>query len=444
MDAETETCVDVGYWTRLDDGRIECGVCPRFCKVRPGQRGLCFVRRAREDGAGMELTGYGRSTGFCVDPIEKKPLNHFLPGSAVLSFGTAGCNLACSFCQNWDISKSREVARLSAHAAPETIARAAERLGCASVAYTYNDPVIFMEYALDAAAACRARGVKNVAVTAGFICAEPRKRLFAGMDAANVDLKGFTERFYAKRCAGSLEPVLDTLKYLVHETNVWTEITTLLIPGENDFDEELDALTQWVARELRAGRSPAFHRLPSRLSHAGDAAHAAARRCKRRAPSPSATGFTTSMSATSTIRRGRRRSARPAARARLRATATRSRAYALDASGACSSCGTRMAGVFAAKPGAWGSRRLSGRHRTLRGVKVRRREPARLAPKPLHHRADRLDIGLRVAGGLRRDHRILDIALGFARQRPVHRRVVGDRSAAIQLHLSRAEHQRGV
>ena len=223
----------------------------------------------------MELTGYGRSTGFCVDPIEKKPLNHFLPGSAVLSFGTAGCNLACSFCQNWDISKSREVARLSAHAAPETIARAAERLGCASVAYTYNDPVIFMEYALDAAAACRARGVKNVAVTAGFICAEPRKRLFAGMDAANVDLKGFTERFYAKRCAGSLAPVLDTLKYLVHETNVWTEITTLLIPGENDSDEELDALTQWVARELRAGRSPAFHRLPSRLSHAGDRAHAA-------------------------------------------------------------------------------------------------------------------------------------------------------------------------
>ena len=262
MDAESETCVDVGYWTKLDDGRIECGLCPRFCKVRPGQRGLCFVRRAREDGAGMELTGYGRSTGFCVDPIEKKPLNHFLPGSAVLSFGTAGCNLACSFCQNHDISKSREVARLSSHAAPETIARAAEGLKCASVAYTYNDPVIFMEYALDTAAACRARGVKNVAVTAGFICAEPRKRLFAGMDAANVDLKGFTERFYAKRCAGSLEPVLDTLKYLVHETDVWTEITTLLIPGENDSDEELEALTQWAARELKANvplHFTAFH-----------------------------------------------------------------------------------------------------------------------------------------------------------------------------------------
>ena len=227
--------IDAGFWTRLDDGRVECGVCPRACRMRPGQRGLCFVRRAREDGAGMELTGYGRSTGFCVDPIEKKPLNHFLPGSAVLSFGTAGCNLACSFCQNWDISKSREVARLSARAMPETIARAAKRLGCASVAYTYNDPVIFLEYALDAAAACRAEGVKSVAVTAGFVSEEPRKRFFAGMDAANVDLKAFTESFYEKRCAGALEPVLATLKYLVHETKVWTEITTLLIPGENDF-----------------------------------------------------------------------------------------------------------------------------------------------------------------------------------------------------------------
>ena len=290
MDAESETCVDVEYWTRLDDGRIECGLCPRFCKMRPGQRGLCFVRRAREDGAGMELTGYGRSTGFCVDPIEKKPLNHFLPGSAVLSFGTAGCNLACSFCQNHDISKSREVARLSAHAAPETIARAAERLGCASVAYTYNDPVIFMEYALDTAAACRAQGVKNVAVTAGFICAEPRKRLFAGMDAANVDLKGFTERFYAKRCAGSLEPVLDTLKYLVHETNVWTEITTLLIPGENDSDEELDALTQWVARELRpdvplhfTAFHPDYHMLETLPTPLRDAAKGAHHRHPRRA-----------------------------------------------------------------------------------------------------------------------------------------------------------------
>ena len=172
MDADD--CVKVDYWTRLEDGRIECRVCPRFCHLRAGQRGLCFVRRAREDGDGMELTGYGRSTGFCVDPIEKKPLNHFLPGSSVLSFGTAGCNLACAFCQNWDISKSRETARLSSHAPPDAIARAAENLGCASVAYTYNDPTIFLEYAVDTAEACRARGIRNVAVTAGFICDEPR------------------------------------------------------------------------------------------------------------------------------------------------------------------------------------------------------------------------------------------------------------------------------
>ena len=243
--------INVEYWVKLEDGRIECRLCPRFCHMRPGQRGLCFVRRAREDGEGMELTGYGRSTGFCIDPIEKKPLNHFLPGSSVLSFGTAGCNLACAFCQNWDISKSRDVARLSSRAMPDAIARAAECLGCASVAYTYNDPVIFMEYALDVAAACRACGVKNVAVTAGFVCKEPRKRLFAGMDAANVDLKAFTDRFYRKLCVGALKPVQDTLKYLVNETNVWTEITTLLIPGENDSDEEIEALTTWVARELR-------------------------------------------------------------------------------------------------------------------------------------------------------------------------------------------------
>jgi pyruvate formate lyase activating enzyme len=357
MDAEAELCVDVGYWTKLDDGRIECRVCPRFCKVRPGQRGLCFVRRAREDGAGMELTGYGRSTGFCVDPIEKKPLNHFLPGSAVLSFGTAGCNLACSFCQNHDISKSREVARLSARAAPETIARAAERLGCASVAYTYNDPVIFMEYALDAAAACRARGVRNVAVTAGFVCPEPRKLLFGAMDAANVDLKAFTERFYARRCVGALEPVLDTLKYLVHETNVWTEITTLIIPGENDSDEELDALTQWVARELRADvplHFTAFH--PDY-------------RMLETAPTPPPT---LQRARAIAIRNGLRHVYvgnvhDPARQATLCATCGaraisrdgyRITAYALDASGACLSCGTRMAGVFATEPGGWGSRRL--------------------------------------------------------------------------------------
>ena len=305
----------------------------------------------------MELTGYGRSTGFCVDPIEKKPLNHFLPGSAVLSFGTAGCNLACAFCQNWDISKSREVARLSAHAAPETIARAAERLGCASVAYTYNDPVIFMEYALDAAAACRARGVKNVAVTAGFVCEEPRKRLFAGMDAANVDLKAFTERFYVKRCAGSLAPVLETLKYLVHETDVWIEITTLLIPGENDSDEEIEAMTQWVASELNATSPlhftafhPDYHMLETR------------RRRPRRLQKARSIAIRNGLAH---VYVGNVHD--PARQATLCPTCG-ARAigrdgytitdYALDAAGACISCGARMAGVFAANPAQWGSRRL--------------------------------------------------------------------------------------
>ena len=178
------------YWHALPDGRVQCDVCPRACKLHEGQEGLCFVRARRE--GGIVLTTYGRSSGYCIDPIEKKPLNHFLPGTPVLSFGTAGCNLACKFCQNWDISKSREIDTLADEAAPEAIAEAAVRLGCRSVAYTYNDPVIFMEYAIDVARACRARGVKSVAVTAGYICPEPRRELYHHMDAANVDLKGFT------------------------------------------------------------------------------------------------------------------------------------------------------------------------------------------------------------------------------------------------------------
>ncbi len=236
------------YWHALEDGRVQCDLCPRFCRLREGQRGMCFVRGRQGDR--MVLTTYGRSSGYCVDPIEKKPLNHFLPGTPVLSFGTAGCNLACKFCQNWDISKSREIHTLADRADPETIARAARDLGCRSVAFTYNDPVIFLEYAVDVAAACREQGVRTVAVTAGEICSEPRAELFASMDAANVDLKAFTERFYRKVCGADLQPVLDSLAYLKHETDVWLEITTLLIPGENDSSEELDRLTRWVATEL--------------------------------------------------------------------------------------------------------------------------------------------------------------------------------------------------
>jgi pyruvate formate lyase activating enzyme len=236
------------HFRRLDDGRLQCDVCPRECRLADGQRGLCFVR-ARHGGE-IVLTTWGRSSGFCVDPIEKKPLDHFLPGTPVLSFGTAGCNLTCSFCQNWDISKSRETDTLADRADPETIARAAAALGCRSVAFTYNDPVIFLEYAVDAARACRERGIKTVAVTAGYAKPEARRDLFAHVDAANVDLKGFSERFYHKICTGHLEPVLDTLRWLKHETNVWFEITTLLIPGENDSDAELHAASEWVVANL--------------------------------------------------------------------------------------------------------------------------------------------------------------------------------------------------
>ncbi|MGH8615208.1 MAG: AmmeMemoRadiSam system radical SAM enzyme, partial [Gammaproteobacteria bacterium] len=236
------------YWHTLADDRVQCDVCPRVCRLHEGQRGLCFVRA--NHGGQIVLTSYGRSSGFCVDPIEKKPLNHFLPGTPVLSFGTAGCNLACKFCQNWDISKSRELDTLADEASPLKIATVAEALGCRSVAFTYNDPVIFMEYAIDVAIACRERGIKVVAVTAGYMCEGAREEFYRYMDAANVDLKAFTERFYWKVTGGHLEPVLETLKYLKHQTKVWFELTTLLIPGENDSESELDQMTRWVVTEL--------------------------------------------------------------------------------------------------------------------------------------------------------------------------------------------------
>ena len=232
----------------LDSGRLQCDLCPRFCKLREGQRGLCFVRARSDDR--VVLTTYGRSSGFCIDPIEKKPLNHFLPGTPVLSFGTAGCNLACKFCQNWDISKSREFDRLQESASPGAVAEAAVATGCRSVAFTYNDPVIFLEYAVDVASACRERGLRTVAVTAGYITEEPREEFFTHMDAANIDLKAFTERFYWKICGGHLEPVLETLKYLRNETDVWFELTCLLIPGENDSEAEIDKMTEWIVGNL--------------------------------------------------------------------------------------------------------------------------------------------------------------------------------------------------
>ena len=236
------------YWHALDDGRVQCGVCLRECKLRDGQRGLCFVRAA--EGGEIVLTTYGRSSGFCVDPIEKKPLNHFLPGTPVLSFGTAGCHLTCKFCQNYDISKSRQMDKLAVQASPEKIAVTAEQIGCKSVAFTYNDPVIFMDYAIDVAEACHARDIKTVAVTAGYICPEPRREFYQHIDAANIDLKAFTDEFYMEFCSAHLDGVLDTLKYLKRETNTWFEITTLLIPGENDSDKELNEECAWIMEHL--------------------------------------------------------------------------------------------------------------------------------------------------------------------------------------------------
>jgi pyruvate formate lyase activating enzyme len=248
VDPDILNAVPARYWQPLEDGRIQCDVCPRECKLHDGQRGLCFVRARRGDE--LVLTTYGRASGYCIDPIEKKPLNHFLPGTPVLSFGTAGCNLTCKFCQNWDISKSRQMDRLMDQAAPGAIAAAAQQTGCRSVAYTYNDPVIFLEYAVDVAAACHEVGIANVAVTAGYIKDAARQEFFQRMDAVNLDLKGFTEDFYHKLCTASLAAVQETAVYLVKERKCWVELTTLLIPGENDSEAEIEALTQWVFEAL--------------------------------------------------------------------------------------------------------------------------------------------------------------------------------------------------
>lgn len=236
------------YWQQLEDGRIQCDLCPRFCKLHNKQRGLCFVRQNLNQQ--IVLTSYGRSSGFCIDPIEKKPLNHFYPGTAILSFGTAGCNLACKFCQNWDISKSREMDSLMSQADPQAIANAAVNANCKSVAYTYNDPVIFHEYAIDTAQACRELGIKSVAVSAGYVCPKPRTEFYQYMDAANIDLKAFTESFYHKITGAHLQSVLETIVYIKHETDVWLELTTLLIPGENDSEKEIHEMTNWVVDNL--------------------------------------------------------------------------------------------------------------------------------------------------------------------------------------------------
>ena len=354
MDESFPGAVPARYWQALDHGRLQCALCPRFCALQDGQRGLCFVRARRGDE--LVLTTYGRSSGFCIDPIEKKPLNHFLPGTPVLSFGTAGCNLACRFCQNWSISKSREVDTLADQAAPRDIAAAAARAGARSVAYTYNDPVIFLEYAVDVAAACRELGVRSVAVTAGYVCDAPRAEFFAAMDAVNVDLKAFTERFYRKVCVGQLDPVLDTLRYLRHETDVWLEITTLLIPGENDSDAELHELTSWVMDNLGSDvpiHFSAFH--PDWKMRDKPRTPAATLARARRIAMENGlryayTGNVHDRAGDTTLCPG-------CGAAVIERDWYRLLGWHLDLQGGCSACGTSIPGVFEERPGNWGSRR---------------------------------------------------------------------------------------
>lgn len=349
-----EGVVAARYWHRLEDGRIQCDLCPRFCRLHDGQRGLCFVRA--RSGDGLVLTTYGRSSGFCVDPIEKKPLYHFLPGTPVLSFGTAGCNLSCRFCQNWDISKSREMDKLADRAAPDAIARAAREAGCRSVAFTYNDPVIFLEYAVDVAKACRAIGIRTVAVTAGYIMPEPATEFFGAMDAANVDLKAFTQRFYRELCAGDLEPVKETIRWLVRETACWTELTTLLIPGENDDRDEIAAIAGWVAGELGPEvplHFTAFHpdfKLLDRHPTPASTLHSARELALSIGVKHCYTGNIRDEEGQSTTCAGC--GTRLIARDGYDLTG-----WDLGREGACPSCGRRLAGVFEEAPGSWGSRR---------------------------------------------------------------------------------------
>ena len=351
------------HWHALGDGRIQCDVCPRFCKLHDGQRGLCFVR-ARQDDA-MVLTTYGRSSGFCIDPIEKKPLNHFLPGTPVFSFGTAGCNLTCKFCQNWDISKARENDKLNSPASPALIAQAARQLGCRSVAFTYNDPVIFLEYAVDAAIACHELGIKTVAVTAGYITQQARGDFFQHIDAANVDLKAFTEGFYHNLCGGHLTDVLDTLVWLKHKTKVWVEITTLLIPGENDSEAEINGLSRWVAAELGPDvpvHFSAFHpdwrmrETPptpqETLTRARQIAMGNGLRYVYTGNVHDPAGGSTYCHACGNLLIGR--------------DWYELKGWGLNPNGCCRKCGVPAAGVFEAVPGTWG----------------RKRQPVQFAPSP--------------------------------------------------------------
>ena len=343
------------WWHALADGRLQCDLCPRECKLREGQRGFCFVRQ--REGEQLLLTTWGRSSGFCVDPIEKKPLAQFYPGSSVFSFGTAGCNLGCRFCQNWPTTKATEYDAATEQATPVQIARKAKALGCRSVAFTYNDPVIFAEYAMETADECHKLGLKTVAVTNGYMHPGPRAEFYAKMDAANVDLKAFTEDFYHRVCFGHLQPVLDTLEYLAKETTVWTEVTNLIIPGHNDSEQEVAQLSEWVLKHLGPDTPlhfsaffPDFKMLdvpptpPQTLARARRQAMALGLRYVYTGNVQDTEGDTTFC---------------PACHAKLIVRDWYALlSYRLTPDGRCSECGSRVAGFYDPKPGSFGRRRV--------------------------------------------------------------------------------------
>ncbi|MCB1172647.1 MAG: AmmeMemoRadiSam system radical SAM enzyme [Leptospiraceae bacterium] len=344
------------HYHRLQNGKIQCDLCPRECQLQEGQAGLCFVRQRQQDQ--IVLNTYGRSSGFCIDPIEKKPLYHFYPGTSVLSFGTAGCNLTCSFCQNWSISKSRQLETAARNASPLAIARAAHQNQCKSVAYTYNDPVIFLEYAVDVAQACRELGIKNVAVSAAYINAGARTEFFAWMDAANVDLKGFSELFYKQYCSARLAPVLESLQYIYHETNCHLEITNLVIPGANDDPADLEKMCQWIVNHLGADvplHFSAFH--PDYKLR--DRPRTPARTLLRARQIAEKCGLHYCYTGNIVAPQSQSSRCHQCGQPLVQRDGYQIIGYQLDEQGRCQHCQTSIPGRFQGQPGEWGNRRLS-------------------------------------------------------------------------------------
>jgi pyruvate formate lyase activating enzyme len=232
------------WWTPLEGGKVHCYLCPRDCKIGEGQTGFCFIRK--NEGGKLVTLGYVRPAAVQVDPVEKKPLFHFYPGTRIFSMGTAGCNMGCFFCQNWDISKAKSDQVHSVDLTADDVCQNAMQYECPSLAFTYNEPSIWGEYVIDISKRAREVGLKTVMVTNGYINEQAFYDVYEHIDAANVDLKAFTENFYGKITLTHLKPVLDTLKRLKRDTNVWFEITNLMIPTLNDNPDEVKQLANWV------------------------------------------------------------------------------------------------------------------------------------------------------------------------------------------------------